>query len=288
MEPIYKQDVERDIYFALEILNHNYNDVVQKNEYSQIPKEPRESINKYAKYMRRKNNVLVPTESGDLTLQSLVYGPMEVFTFDASNFPKYFLDLKLAAASKLDSDDLIKMFYSDDYEKNGSNNLYPLFKDKLQLRSRIFWDAILENYSWSQVYSSKLFTEDKEGKKHMDKKELMKQYSFLKPRNYRKLQRNAKRALVESFTCDLPGFPENINIFGRYYDLALLGDTPKEFLPENFVKHVKSIFIPRGLLVASYKLDDDKYKYADLFLENEGFTVKKAKDDSRLIIRRYR
>lgn len=288
MEQINKQDVETDLFLAFSVLNHNYTDTVQPNDYSQITRMSKDPIDKFSRYMRRKDNVIANTGSGDLVLKCLTYRPKTIYTFDTSNFPKYFLDLKLAAAKVLPNEDLIKMFFAKDYDTNGSNELYPKFRKELSIRSQYFWDNILESYSWSQVYSSPLFTEDKRTDKEASRREILKQYSFLKPRNYRKLQENAKNTHVESFTCAFNELENNPNVFGFDYDLALLSDLPDQVLPENFIKNVKSLYIaPRGIVVASYRLSDDKYKYSDLLLESEGFTQKKADKNTRLLVKRY-
>lgn len=282
MEQHNKTNLENDIYFALEILNHNLCDEDRPREYARIKRYSDDPLYSCIKNMKGKKKVLSVTESGDPVLCSIASGAESIDTFDTDNFSKYFLDLKRTGACKLGNVPFYNMFYSNNFEYNDSNKLYPMFRESLPFRSLIFWDALLEHNSWSQVYSSDLFTE----RKNVSKVTLEERIPFLGEDAFFDLNESVSNVKVNSFTGDLATVGDEVK--GDSYDLVFTSDSVDHMLPEFYLDYVSKINVrPNGIILATSHLSKDSTKFRDLVLREDGFFEKKSDDSSRVFVKRF-
>ncbi len=202
LNKVLRRDLERDIYFALSIIDGSYQDTIKSNEYSKIYRFTNEPLNSYAKYLKDREKVLAVTGSGDQILKCIAYGTKEIDTFDISHLPKYFLELKLAAVKNLSREEFYKMFYSDDFDFTDETNKYAKFREDLPFNAKIFWDRLMSSYSWGQIYGSRLFTARNGLGFVKDKAKMLEHYSFLQDEEYEMLKQNASNVKINAFTSD--------------------------------------------------------------------------------------
>ncbi len=282
MEQFHKTNLENAIYFALDILNHNLPDEERPIEYGRIKRFTDDSLGSCAKVFSERKNVAATTESGDAVLYAIANGAETVDTFSTNNFSKYFLDMKRAAAYKLKCGSLYDMFYSNDFDKNGSNKLFLKFRDNLPFRSLIFWDSLLEHHSWGQIYSSDLFTERKE----ISKDELVERIPFLDEDVFFDLKQNDLNAIVNAYTANFETASKVLS--DRSYDLVYTSDSPDHILPEIYLDYVRNFnMTPNGIVVATSHLSKDDSKFRDMILREDGFFEKKSNDSSRVLVKRF-
>jgi hypothetical protein len=179
------------------------------------------------------------------------------------------------------------MFYSDEFENNGSNLLYPKFRDNLPLRSKIFWDAVLSSYTWSNVYSSRLFTHRKGLGFVDDKDKMIEHYSFLKDEEYEKLKEYSKNVSINSFTSDLSELDKEIK--NNSYDLAFLSNIVDYTAVKKFKDHISNLKINKGgIILNTFSIACGVNKYSDYtILKDDGFVEEKTDRITRLLVKKF-
>ena len=190
--------------------------------------------------------------------------------------------MKRTGACKLGNVPFYNMFYSNNFEYNDSNKLYPMFRESLPFRSLIFWDALLEHNSWSQVYSSDLFTE----RKNVSKVTLEERIPFLGEDAFFDLNESVSNVKVNSFTGDLATVGDEVK--GDSYDLVFTSDSVDHMLPEFYLDYVSKINVrPNGIILATSHLSKDSTKFRDMVLREDGFFEKRSDDSSRVFVKRF-
>ena len=286
LNKVLKRDLERDIYFALSIIDESYQDTIKSNEYSKIYRFTNEPIHSYAKYLQDRERVLAVTGSGDQILKCIEGGTKEIDTFDISHLPKYFLELKLAAAKNLTRNEFYQMFYSDYFDYNNKSDHYAKFRDDLPLNSKIFWDTLMSYYSWGQIYSSRLFTHRHSLGQKKDLKRVMSDYSFLRPDEYEVLKENAKHVKVNAFTS---GIDELHTKTDKSYDLIYLSDIIDYYNVPNFKNSIDNLRVnPNGIILNTFLMASAGNKYSDFdIMRNDGYKEEKTDRMARLLVKRF-
>jgi hypothetical protein len=105
--------------------------------------------------MKGNEKVLSVIGSGDQVINSILYGAKEIDAFDISRFPKYYLDLKLAAIKEFNCSEYIAFFYGVDcFDDDMFNRLLAVMPDD----SRTFWREITKDSYPLRVFNSSLFS----------------------------------------------------------------------------------------------------------------------------------
>ena len=279
--------LENDIYFAFELINGNFENTNHFGDYSHIYRFTNEPLNSFDKYLKGKKDVLSVTCSGDQILKCIENGSKNIDTFDISNFPKYFLDMKLAAVKSLSKEEFYDMFYSNKYETNGCNESYPKFRDNLPIRSQIFWDSLLSRYTWSEVYLSKLFT-NRLGLGFVDDKEKMvEHYSFLKDEEYEKLKEMSKDVKINSFTSNISEISDIVK--DNSYDLAFFSNIVDYIRVNTFKDYISGIRInDNGLILNTFLTGYSVNRIKDYeLLKQDGFEEEKTDRLTRLLVKKF-
>ena len=287
MEDLRYKDLETDIYYALEIINGNYMEPGSFGDYSKIYRFTNDPLNSYNKYLKDKKDVLAVTGSGDQILKCIEYGTKKVDTFDISNLPKYFLDLKIAAAKSLTRDEFYDMFYSDNYENNGSNELYPKLRDNLTIRSGFFWDVLLSKHSWDDIYTSKLFTDRRGIGLAGDKDKMIDHYSFLKENEYELLKERCKDVEINSFTSNISDISKKVS--DKSYDLAFLSNIVDYVKVDIFRDYIKDLKInENGIILNTFLTGYAVNRMKDYqLLKEDGFEEEKTDRLTRLLVKKF-
>lgn len=279
-------DVETDLYFAHKIIDGGVDDTNRFSNYSHIYRFTNEPMNSYAKYLKDRERVLSVTGSGDQVLKCIAYGTKKVDTFDISHFPKYFLDMKLAAAKNLSRDEFYSMFYSNDFIETEKHNKYSKFREDLPMNSRYFWDCLMNSYSWGTIYSSRLFTARNSLNFVNDKSKMLEHYSFLQDEEYEMLKENAKKAKVNSFISDVSEVSSKVE---GSYDLVFLSNLCECVPVPKFKEYIKNLKVnENGIMLNLMAMACYGNKYSDYeLLKQDGFAEEKTDRLARLLVKKF-
>lgn len=127
---------------------------------SAVYKKSNERIQDYQDYFINKNKVLSVIGSGDQILNMVLEGVKEIYSFDISIFPKYFLYLKIAAVQALSREEYIDFFYDYNNRAEVYDDMYDRISEYLEPSIKEFWDALLGFFDWQEVYDSTLFSSE--------------------------------------------------------------------------------------------------------------------------------
>lgn len=151
------KDVDSDIKKALDLMRYRgYTIIDGFRSDSPIYKGTNENINSkpYIQAMKGNSKVLSVIGSGDQIINSILYGAKDIDAFDISRFPKYYLDLKLAAIKVLNCCEFTDFFYgSGCFDDEMFYRILSVMPDD----SKAFWREIVKDSYPLKVFNSNLF-----------------------------------------------------------------------------------------------------------------------------------
>lgn len=154
--------VKDDVIKAQRIVGNSETNLVSNvpfHESSFIYRATNEKIDSYQHFLRNRENVLSVISSGNQILNTIYEGGKNITGFDISTFPKYYLELQIAALNTFGLDDYIKFIYEDiDDEK--FDDMYDALHPILEKDSKIFWDGLLNSFDISEIINSTLFSNE--------------------------------------------------------------------------------------------------------------------------------
>ena len=279
-------DVERDLFFAHKIIDGGVDDTNRFSDYSHVYRFTNEPMNGYSKYLKDKESVLSVTGSGDQILKCITYGTKNVDSFDISHFPKYFLDMKLAAAKNLTRDEFYKMFYSDEFLETEKNNKYEKFRDDLPMNTKYFWDGLFKSYSWGTIYSSNMFTKRNSLSFVNNKDKMIEHYSFLRDDEYEMLKENAKNVKVNSIISNISELSNNTD---KSYDLIFLSNLCDYVKVSNFKEYIKNLKVnENGIILNTFAMACSGNRYAEYnLLKEDGFVEENTERMAKLLVKKF-
>ena len=125
-----------------------------------------ERIECYQKYLENRKRLLSVIASGDQILNCILGGSKIIDAFDISVFPKYFLELKMAAIKGLTREEYIEFFYGSIRPDEKYENMYSSIRVCLSGDALEFWDSLFDYYEWYDIYNSTLFSTEPVIAKH--------------------------------------------------------------------------------------------------------------------------
>lgn len=139
---------------------YNFGNTNMFHNNSAVYKISNERIQDYEKYLRKRNKVLSVIGSGDQILNCILNGTKEIDAFDISVFPKYFLELKMAAIKALTVDEYIDFFYEVTNRDEVYEDMY--YRIAVYLENDIceFWDSLFNFFEWKEIYNSTMFSSE--------------------------------------------------------------------------------------------------------------------------------
>lgn len=139
---------------------HNFGDKDMFHTNSAVYKISNERIQDYRKYFKNRDKVLSVIGSGDQILNCILNGTKNIDAFDISVFPKYFLELKIAAIKALTIDEYIDFFY----EVTNRDEVYEEMYDRIALFLKAsfleFWNSLFNFFEWKDIYNSTMFSSE--------------------------------------------------------------------------------------------------------------------------------
>lgn len=155
--------LHNDIVKAQRIVSgaeYNFGNTNMFHNSSAVYKISNERIQDYEKYLRKRNKVLSVIGSGDQILNCILNGTKDIDAFDISVFPKYFLELKMAAIKALTIDEYIDFFYEVTNRDEVYEDMY--YRIAIYLGNDIceFWDSLFNFFEWKEIYNSTIFSSE--------------------------------------------------------------------------------------------------------------------------------
>lgn len=251
-------DIDSDIKKALDVIkSQEYRSIDFFTTNSPIYKGTNENINSvlYKNALKNSDRVLSVIGSGDQVLNSIFYGAKEIDAYDISVFPKYYLDLKIAAVKELEFTEYVNFFYGPDHF---DTEVFNRLLEVMPYESRCFWKAVTKDTYPLKVFNSTLFSV-------WTPTEIMAidMNPFLSQRNFRLVKERIENVRLKYIDGDIYRIGENLD---KEYDLVNLsnigmyankhfGDTLMVECCERHSSFVKNLRISENGKVLNYLLD---------------------------------
>ena len=168
----------------------------------------------YLKLIENKKKILSIIASGDQILNSILLGSDEIYGYDISRFPKYYLYLKIAALKKLKLDDFLDFFVGGN-DKKLSEDIYDILSDELPLESRVFWDGLFDYFDSFDLNSSNLLSSEPITRELFVKRNL-----YLQGDNYNKMKYKIDNVNIKLFDNNIFKLVDRLK--NNYFDLINL------------------------------------------------------------------
>jgi len=224
----------------------------------------------YIECLQDKEKILSVIGSGDQILNSILLGSKEIDAFDISRFPKYFLDLKIAAIKLFDYEEYLSFF--------SGNNAFnrKMFKrviETIKGDSKEFWESVAyaKKVNPKKLYRSSLFT----GNLNID-------YNpYLEESNFYQLKRKIKDAHISYTTGNILNIGKEltkdydcINLSNIcMYQSEMYVDYPGKTYEGKFRSFIRNLRInPNGVVLnylMGYKPGSICYKYVENYYKKE-------------------
>ncbi len=185
--------VEKDVEAAINIINLKK---VNSKEYRPIKLFTDRSLKFLKKYRLNERKIsLTKYNSGDEVIDLLCYGS-DVCCYSSNRLDEYFLNLKLAMFYLDKMDDYYNYFFNDYSKKQSvfSMDIYNKIKNKLDDKSKYFFDELFSHVSKYDILNTKLFYN-----KNYSYKILVKYIKYLL--KYNKVQDIVKNKSVDFKIC---------------------------------------------------------------------------------------
>ena len=185
-----------DTIKAQEIVSNSKSNLVSNTPYHEnsfIYRTTNEQINKYQDFLKNRENTLSIIASGNQILNTIYEGTKNITGFDISTFPKYYLELQIAALNTFGLKDYINFIYGD-IDDEEFDDMYYTINPILDKESREFWDGLLNFFDFSEITASTLFSNEIVFPRNITKKNIYLQNE----ENYEKTHRAFMEAQMEN------------------------------------------------------------------------------------------
>ena len=270
-----------DIIIAQKIVSNSYSNInFEKpyHEHSFIYKTTNEYAVAYQKLLNLKKSIIGVTASGDQVLNSVLAGIYDIDCYDISVFPKYFLELKIAAIKALNEEEFIKYFFKSEYYSEFDNDIYDKVRKFLSPWAMKFWDSLYNFFDGYEIYNSTLFSSEPYNLQHQkERNPYLNNYDELKNR-IEIVNINYHEGNVYNILNKLEKKYDFINLSSIiYYEPNLLKNY-KEFVINN-----KNINDEGIILTYLYKLKKDVLLALREYFYEPGFNIETYQNDGLLI-----
>lgn len=190
-----------DTIKAQEIVSNSKSNLVSNTPYHEnsfIYRTTNEQINKYQDFLKNRENTLSIIASGNQILNTIYEGTKNITGFDISTFPRYYLELQIAALNIFGLKDYINFIYGD-IDDEEFDDMYYTINPILEKESREFWDGLLNFFDFSEITASTLFSNEIVSPRNITKKNIYLQSE----ENYQRLKNNIQQVNLEYITGDI-------------------------------------------------------------------------------------
>lgn len=270
-----------DIRAAQQIVSSKFSNInlkVPYHEHSFIYKTTNEKTHCYQYLLNDINNLLCVVSSGDQILNAVATGVKNIDCYDISVFPKYFLELKIAAIKSLTKDEFIDYFFRLKGYLEFSEELYEKIRCNLTLWALKFWDSLYNFYDGYEIYNSTLFSSEPYNiKEQIEKMPYIVHYDDLK-NNINDINLNYHEGNILDI----------LNEIEQQYDLINLSSII--YYEKQMLQNYKDILLScrslenRGKVQAYlYKVSDANLKELNNHFSEENFSITKCESDVVLV-----
>ena len=190
-----------DTIKAQEIVSNSKSNLVSNTPYHEnsfIYRTTNEQINKYQDFLKNRENTLSIIASGNQILNTIYEGTKNITGFDISTFPRYYLELQIAALNIFGLKDYINFIYGD-IDDEEFDDMYYTINPILEKESREFWDGLLNFFDFSEITASTLFSNEIVSPRNVIEKNIYLQSE----ENYQRLKNNIQQVNLEYITGDI-------------------------------------------------------------------------------------
>lgn len=217
-----------------------------------------EQLSQYLTNVNLKNkNVMVVGSSGDQALSAAFLGAREVCLIDANPLTQQFFNLKMAAMKNLDYMSFIN-FFDLKSEDALSLETFNSIKKDLPLESRLFWEIVLEKYTFKRLRNIMF-----QNLKAFDAKNLP---YLSSEQNFNKCKEVHKDVKFEVHTANISSF-HTILKQKNYYSLIMLSNI-SDYITRNDYKNAVQNLVPyltqSGLMQVAYEFVGTDFDYSYL------------------------
>lgn len=273
--------IQEDVQLAQEIASMKKHQSILFTNGSSIYKTTNENIKhpNYLKHIRDKESILSVIGSGDQIINCILFGTTKIDAFDISRFPKYYLELKLAAIEYLSYEEYLEFFYG---KNSFDRNNYKRIVDSMNTPYKDFWENVATTKLFSngpkprEIYDSPLFT----GEGSLDT--ALRVNPYLTKENYELAKKRIREISITYHTGDiiklaptLKGKHDFVNLsnIGSYHNDFLI-EYPKEMKVEcEWKKLMKSFPLnPNGEVLSylmAYVKNGTAYRYVEKYYQED-------------------
>lgn len=211
--------MDNDIILAQKIVNQTYYNFQNKNffhKHSIIYKSTNEELSNANIFYQNKKDILSVISSGDQILNSITNGVINIDAFDISNFPKYFLFLKMAAIKNLSREEYIDFFFESTTTEEKYDDLYYTLRKDLNKKNKEFWDSLFDYFDWYDIYNSRLFSSEFKSRNFIENENI-----YLEENNYKRLKNIIDRVNINLYEGDILKLK---TLYKNKYDLIYLSN----------------------------------------------------------------
>ncbi len=214
------------------------------HQYSFIYQFTNEDIYLYQSYLKNRESILSVTASGDQVLSSILSGTKNIDCIDISRFPRYYLELKKAAILSLSKEDFLTFFSPEvsQYRLEGidSTEIYSGFNQNMSKMDKLFWDEILSETSFFDIYDSPLFEPVVNYVQYIP---------YLEQKNYNDLKQKLKDIEIKYMVGDIFSLAESLN---KEYDLVNLSNLIDHSTLNDYQDLIEKIKLTKDGCILSY------------------------------------
>ena len=270
-----------DIRAAQQIVSNKFSNInlkVPYHEHSFVYKTTNEKTHCYQYLLNDVNNLLCVVSSGDQILNAVATGVKNIDCYDISVFPKYFLELKIAAIKALTKDEFIDYFFRLKGYLEFSEELYEKIRCNLTTWALKFWDSLYNFYDGYEIYNSTLFSSEPYNiKEQIEKMPYIVHYDDLK-NNIKDITLNYHEGNILDI----------LNEIEQQYDLINLSSII--YYEKQMLQNYKDILLSchnlenRGKVQAYlYKISDANLKELKNHFSEENFSITKCENDAVVV-----
>lgn len=250
--------LDNDIRIAQEIVSRKKKNVTSLpyHNSSFIYRTTNEEISKYQFLLNRKDTILSVIASGNQILDSIFAGSKNITGFDISTFPKYYLNLQIAALQCFSLEEFIKFFYQEvddlDYD-----DMYDVVRCVLDKDTKTFWDSLLNYFDYSDLKDSTLFSSEPFSTTQVKRKNIYLQSND----NYYKLREQLSTVNITYLTGDIFKLANNLE---TGYDLVNLSSIMYYNSQDSYRKLLSTIPLNYDGEILTYLYDTNIFSQLNL------------------------
>ena len=211
--------LDSDIITAQKIVAKPYINCTDKvfHTNSFIYRGSNEKTNFLNKYFKDRLDLLTVISSSDQLLNAIYMGVKNIDAFDISNFPKYYMYLKLAALKTLDRNDYLDFFYNATGNAEKYDDMYfDGIRKYLTPDIESFWTSLINFYDWNDITFSSLFSGEVVSESAAPLKNI-----YLEKDKYNKMKDLIENVSINTYEGDILSLA---NVLNNKYDLVYLSN----------------------------------------------------------------